>query len=155
MIDLYFEGELTPGEERELRALLLRHPGGDPRVDEALAVMGYVSAAARASAAASYVAVSRARRLAVWRRISVAAVVTALLSLGAGWLATQTTGRLSGEGRGECVAYVHGVRVDNEAEVMRLVSEQLGEIGIASEEFSREMAADLGDISEIFNSESI
>ena len=151
LIDSYFEGELTAGEERELRALLLRHPGGDPAIDEALAVMGFAVTAAPKRAPTLPTAAKRAAP----RRISVAAVATALLSLGVSWLAMQTTGRFSGEGRGECVAYVHGVRVDNEAEVMRLVSEQLGEMGMASEEFSREMADDFGDISEIFNSESI
>lgn len=55
----------------------------------------------------------------------------------------------------ECVAYVHGVKVESEAEVMRLVSEQLGEMGEASEEFNREVADDIGDISEFFNTASI
>ena len=83
LIDSYFEGELTAGEERELRALLLRHPGGDPAVDEALAVMGFaVTAAPKRAPTVPTAAKRAARRRMIWRRISVAAVATALLSLG-------------------------------------------------------------------------
>lgn len=141
MIGLYFDARLSAAEERELRKELLRHPEGDPVVDEALAVMGYAASAAPPVAA----------RRNMLRRIGVAAAVVAFLAVGAGILA----GSIPGREAGECVAYVHGVRVDNEDEVMRLVREQLGEMGRASEEFSREVADDFGDISEIFKSESL
>ena len=153
-IERYFEGELSAGEERELLMQLLSHPGGDEEIEEALAVMGYVrcSGATRSRRAGS--PTSR-RGFGLLRRVAGAAAAVAVLTVCA-TLAVRLadSGSLSRH-EGMCVAYVQGVRVDSEQEVMRLIGEQLGEMSEASEAVSREVTGDLDDIFKALNSEEI
>ena len=51
LIDLYFEGETSVDQERELREALLDSESSDPRVVEALAVMTFAAEDGRRRAA--------------------------------------------------------------------------------------------------------
>ncbi len=103
----YFEAATTEAEEAALRRFVAVGPGrADARFDTVRAVMGFAAYGARRQATPLAV---RPRR-AMARRV--AAAVVALLA-GAATLAV-TTYRTNNR----CVAYVHGQRVTDAAEVM-------------------------------------
>ena len=127
LIERYFDGDTTLGEERGLR-------------EEALAVMGYarmdVTPAANAESGVSPVR---------WRRMllrgGAAAAVAAVLAV------TAVLPRFAGDG-GECIAYVDGSRIVDEHAVMGIIDAQLGEMGEAADDVSRQMESDFSEIRE-------
>lgn len=143
LIDRYFDGDTTLGEERELRAALLALAPAerDRATEEALAVMGYarmdVTPAANAESGVSPVR---------WRRMllrgGAAAAVAAVLAV------TAVLPRFAGDGGGECIAYVDGSRIVDEHAVMGIIDAQLGEMGEAADDVSRQMESDFSEIRE-------
>ena len=132
LIERYFDGDTTVGEERELRAALLALAPAerDRATEEALAVMGYAR-----------MDVSPVR----WRRMllrgGAAAAVAAVLAV------TAVLPRFAGDG-GECIAYVDGSRIVDEHAVMGIIDAQLGEMGEAADDVSRQMESDFSEIRE-------
>lgn len=143
LIDRYFDGDTTVGEERELRAALLALAPAerDRATEEALAVMGYARMeAAPAGNAESGVSPVRWRRMLL--RGGAAAAVAAVLAV------TAVLPRFAGDGGGECIAYVDGSRIVDEHAVMGIIDAQLGEMGEAADDVSRQMESDFSEIRE-------
>lgn len=143
LIGRYFDGDTTVEEERELRAALLAlEPAErDQATEEALAVMGYARMdVAHAGNAASGVSPMRWRRMLL--RGGAAAAVAAVLAV------TAVLPRIAGDGGGECIAYVDGHRIVDEHAVMGIIDVQLGEMGEAADDVSRQMESDFDQIRE-------
>lgn len=136
MIDLYFEGELSSEDERKLLGILLKHPSGDPEVEDALAVMTVVRAVPASSAK---------KRILIWKGI--AAVLAILLISGAFLtvLGLAIKGSVFGNADNAGV-YVNGVKVNDETVVLNIIQSQLDDISMASEEVNSELSRDLDDI---------
>lgn len=138
-IEKYFDGELSPAEERKLRERLLRFRGDDGIVEEALAVMSY-------AAHGDYGKVSRpgGRGWHIAGIISAAAVaivvLTFVFSISFGEAPVQ-----------ECYAYVAGERVESREAVMALMAGQLEDMSDAAVEVDRLITDDFEDIREAFN----
>lgn len=132
MIDGYFEGTLTAGQERQLLQALLSFEGDDRAVDEALAVMGY----ARVRRSRRHRGVPARIRMAGIAAAAVAAVsVSLVVAHFSGTSAAQ-----------ECYAYVGGRRVVDNESVMSLMDSQLEEMGAAGEDIRDEIMSDFADI---------
>lgn len=143
LIERYFDGDTTLGEERGLRAALLALSPAerDQTTEEALAVMGYARMeAAPAGNAASADSPMRWRRMLL--RGGAAAAVAAVLAV------TAVLPRFAGDGGGECIAYVDGSRIVDEHAVMGIIDAQLGEMGEAADDVSRQMESDFSEIRE-------
>lgn len=143
LIERYFDGDTTLGEERGLRAVLLALAPAerDQAAEEALAVMGYARMeAAPAANAESGVSPVRWRRMLL--RGGAAAAVAAVLAV------TAVLPRFAGDGGGECIAYVDGSRIVDEHAVMGIIDAQLGEMGEAADDVSRQMESDFSEIRE-------
>lgn len=147
MIDLYFDAQLSLTEEKELLERLLSFEGKDPMVEEALAVM--------LMAINPLVKPGRTVRpktkIRVW---NIAAAVALLVAAGitAVWHSSHNDSGRTMEGM---VAYVGGVKVSDHAEIMKIVDNQLNDIGEYSDFFAQEVSSDLDDIRQALMSEEI
>ena len=56
--------------------------------------------------------------------------------------------RVIKDGAGECIAYVDGSRIVDEHAVMGIIDAQLGEMGEAADDVSRQMESDFDQIRE-------
>ena len=133
-IERWFDGDMTVAEERALRKRLLSFEDHDETVDEALAVMGFSGIRQRKS-----------KRMTYWKGIAAASIV-ALTGFGLYSLMVS-----SGMKETECYAYVGGERIDNQAAVLQLMENQLGEMASATTDISREVEDELEDFRVIFN----
>lgn len=151
LIDAYFNGELTVGEERALRRKLLQMKGSDPKIDEALAVMSYGLSMPRSvesegacdSKGFRMLRAYTAKKNRIRYSVSAAAVLLMVGGIGLGRLFDR--GRVQGD---ECLAYVNGVEVRNMEKIQSLITSQLSEMGDASQDLDAEMKHDLDDIRE-------
>ncbi|MBD5266940.1 MAG: hypothetical protein HDS29_00390 [Bacteroides sp.] len=109
-IELYFDCRLSDEEERRLRRAIAVTRVSHPAIDEARAVMGLRKPAER-------VIVSRK----VLRQISIAASVALLIAGGIGISRYFSESSLENKS----IAYVNGVKVTDEDEVMRLFNANL------------------------------
>lgn len=109
-IELYFDCRLSDEEERRLRRAIAVTRVSHPAIDEARAVMGLRKPAER-------VIVSRK----VLRKISIAASVALLIAGGIGISRYFSESSLENKS----IAYVNGVKVTDEDEVMRLFNANL------------------------------
>ena len=165
IIDLYFEAQLSRAEEEALFHSLLAFKGNDQKVDEALAVMlmTRMPMESRPSGLRPEKPMEsrpsglrpEPRRLSGQRPvIAVAASIALIFAMGATAL-WHYSNKPAAEESGGIIAYVGGVKVSDNSEVMKIVDDQLNDIGISSELFAQTIAEDLDDIVDAFNEEGI
>lgn len=138
LIERYFEAETSAEEERKLRDILLELSAPDEEEREALAVMGYASVK---PARKPRMNVSLGKRM-----LRYAAVSGGLIVIAAGLATAWNIGMR--EHQPQCIAYVGGVEITDEAHIMALISTQLSEMAHISEEMDTEI---MGDFNEIRN----
>ena len=148
IIDLYFEAQLSVAEEKELFQSLLAFKGHDRKVDEALAVMLMARMHTERMPSGMQPKKTRSRIL----LYGVAAALMAVLCISVLWRQNGLDCDNSIEGM---VAYVGGVKISDESEIMKIVDDQLNDIGISSELFAQTVAEDLDDIRNAFNEDDL
>ena len=146
-IDLYFDARLSLAEEDKLFQSLLSFKGNDRKVEEALAVMLVTRMESRHSGMRHGKYRSRLRPL-----YAAAAALIAVVCISVLWQRTgvDNPGNLEG-----MVAYVGGVKVSDRSEIMKIIDDQLSEIGESSELFAQTVSSDLEDIMEALNDDGI
>ena len=153
LIDRYFGGELSAEEERALLALLLEQSGEDPEAEEALAVMTCTRMLSADTVGKRSVRPEKPRRRSMaWRGIA-AAVGIAIAT--AGILFLIKSGAAGQPIQESDIAYVDGVRIDNQDEIMKIVAGQLDDLSLASAEIRMEVTGDLDDIRNVLNMDGI
>jgi len=140
LIRLYFDGESTLEQERELRSLLgaIMQPP-TPEIEEAMAVMGYTSVMPSPGMA-------KVKKRYAWKP-AVAAAASVLVAVAIGWMVV-------GQGHdyeNSCVAYVGGVQVVSTEQVMGLMDSQLSSISSAQNDINVELQEQKEAFSEILN----
>lgn len=145
-IDLYFDAQLSIKEEEELFQTLLLYKGGDPKADEALAVMLMTR---KPTALSKSSKPRRANKARIWRAAAAVAVIA-----GASTMAIWHNGNSTSQSDG-MMAYIGGVRISDQAEIMKIVDDQLNDISISSELFAQTVSSDLDDIRDAFNEDGI
>ena len=146
-IDLYFDAQLSLAEEDRLFKSLLSFKGDDSKVEEALAVMLRTRMEKRPSGLQTGKTRSRLRPL-----YAAAAALIAVVCISALWQRTgiDNSGNMEG-----MVAYVGGVKVSDRSEIMKIIDDQLNEIGESSELFAQTVSSDLDDIRDALNDDGI
>ena len=145
LIDLYFEGETSVDQERELREALLDSESSDPRVEEALAVMTFAAEDGRRRAARA-VAPRRRKSRAAWPSLAAAAVAL-LLTVGV-WTRHSTPAA-------PCTAVIACVETSDTDIALALMQSQLGDIAVASDNVSASIASDFASLGEAFGSDGL
>lgn len=140
LIERYFEADMTPGEEKELLGILLDSDLSDPKVSEALAVMGYARMIKKPAAEKP----RRNHLKAVWRPVvTVAASVAGVAVLIAGLVVSQSnTDALLPDS----YAYSGGERIDNLQQILSIVESQMSDMSEAQSDMLNEVTADLDEI---------
>ena len=133
-IDLYFEAQLSGEQERELLKTLLPLEGTDTAIDEALAVM----LASRIPMPAAESAGKPLRLI-----LGIAASIALLIAIGMPLIRHAVSPHDT-----TMIAYVDGVKVDDHDEIMKIIENQLNDIGESSELFAQTVTTDLDDIRE-------
>lgn len=156
IIDLYFEAQLSPHEEKELFNLLLAFKGEDDNVKEALAVMLMARNPSMLTEhnGNSAIKASLGNRLFRFRSLTRVAAV-AMVVIAAATALLYHFNHNSGVEIEGMTAYVGGVKVSDHSEIMKIVDDQLNDISMSSEFFSQTIASDLDDIRNAFNEEGI
>ncbi len=145
-IDLYFDAQLSITEEEQLFHRLLSHKGEDPKADEALAVMLMTR---KPSALSKSSKPQRANKARIWRAAAAVAVIA-----GACTMALWHGGHSASHSKG-MMAYIGGVKISDQTEIMKIVDDQLNDISISSELMAQTVSSDLDDIRDAFNEEGI
>ncbi len=145
-IDLYFDAQLSIKEEEELFHTLLSYRGKDPKADEALAVMLMTR---KPNALSKSSKPRRANKARIWRAAAAVAVIA-----GACTMVLWHNEHLDSQSEG-MMAYIKGVKISDQTEIMKIVDEQLNDISISSELFAHTVTSDLDDIRDAFNEEEI
>ena len=148
-IDLYFDAQLSIAEEEKLFRSLLAFKGKDQKVDEALAVMlmTRMPMESRPSGLRTKKTRSLMRPL-----YAAAAVLIAVICISALWHQSGIEEDKNIEGM---VAYIGGVKISDQSEIMKIVDDQLNDIGISSELFAQTLPEDLDDIRDAFNEDDL
>ena len=153
LIDRFFGGELSADEERALLALLIEHAEGDPEAEEALAVMTCTRMLSADTVGKRSVRPEKPRRRSMaWRGIAAAAGIAIAT---AGILFLIKSGAAGQPIPESDIAYVDGVRIDNQDEIMKIVAGQLDDLSLASAEIRMEVTGDLDDIRNVLNMDGI
>lgn len=136
LISLYFDGETTAQEERELRLCLADCPWSSEIIDEARFTLGFFAAHSQLKRRNIKKLTSR------FRMTAIAASVAVMLTLGIGllWQSQQP--------KDMCVAYVNGKTINNEKEVLSLMQDDLHVMGNATQSLSEQLSS-LGEAIEI------
>ena len=156
IIDLYFEAQLSRSEEEELFSSLLAFKGKDEKVDEALAVM----LMARNTSILATQNMHSPQNSPFENKVPgfrilkcIVAAVLVIISCTAALLYyshNNAVGEIEG-----MIAYIGGVKVNDQSEIMKIVDDQLNDINASSELFSQTVSSDLDDIRNAFNEEGI
>ena len=156
IIDLYFEGQLSPHEEKDLFSMLLAFKGEDDKVKEAIAVMLMARNPSMLAEHTEHSGIkpSLGNRLFRFRSLTRVAAV-ALLAITCVAALLYHFNHNPGVEIERMMAYVGGVEVSDHSEIMKIVDDQLNDISISSEFFSQTIASDLDDIRNAFNEEGI
>ncbi|MBR4829013.1 MAG: hypothetical protein IKZ92_04340 [Muribaculaceae bacterium] len=131
LIERYFDGETSLQEEQLLKQTLADCTWTSDTIDEARFTMGYFTAHKQQQR--RIVKMTTRRRI-----IGIAASIAVLLTVGASALS------YIHQSQGVCLAYVNGKAINNEDEVMELISKDLSTMDVAS----HSMEAQLLSISE-------
>lgn len=153
LIERYFDCSLSDPEEEQLRSIIARTTLSHPAIDEARALMGFrlPSAASKASGqsnilpADSLPARSR-KRLSLRAAISIAAAIAVIFAIG---LHLSINAPLRGAAQTQCIAYANGERITDEADVIRLLTEDLREFNDGVEEADRNLNDELNIIAPV------
>ena len=148
-IDLYFDAQLSLVEEEELFRTLLSFKGKDQKVDEALAVM--LTTRMPMESRPSGLRPKKTRSL-MRPLYAAAAALIAIICISSLWHRSGIEDDRNVEGM---VAYVGGVKISDQSEIMKIVDDQLNDIGISSELFAQTVAEDLDDIRDAFNEDGL
>lgn len=147
-IDLYFDAQLSMAEEEDLFQTLLVFKGHDRKVDEALAVMLMARMPMESMPSGLRPKKTRLRMSLIY---AAAGALIAIVCISALWRRTVDADRNTDRNTEGMIAYVGGVKISDQSEIMRIVDDQLNDIGVSSELFARTIAEDLDDISDAFN----
>ena len=136
LISLYFDGETTAQEERELRQCLVDCPWSSEIIDEARFTLGFF--AAHCQLKRRYIKKLTNR----FRTTAIVASVAVMLTLGIVllWQSQQP--------KDMCVAYVNGKAIHNEKEVLSLMQGDLNDMGNATQSLADQLSS-LGESIEI------
>ncbi len=145
-IDIYFEAQLSIKEEEDLFHRLLSYKGKDPKADEALAVMLMTRMPNALSKSSKP---KRANKARIWRAAAAVAVIAGACTM-ALWHNAHSAGQSEG-----MMAYIGGVKISDQAEIMKIVDDQLNDISLSSELMAQTVSSDLDDIRDAFNEEGI
>ncbi len=157
IIDLYFEAQLSRSEEDELLGLLLAFKGEDEKAEEALAVMLMARNPSMLYGHSGQPVLKPGfkmrpsgfrflRRVVAVAALAVISCTTALLYHFHHNHGVEIEGMM---------AYVGGVKISDQSEIMKIVDDQLNDISVSSQFFSQTIVSDLDDISNAFNEEGI
>ena len=139
LIDLYFSGETTLEQERELRRLLISHTGPrDEAIDQALAVMSFAAVAPRHETRSKRAAMPRMLRI-----TTIAASIAVVATIAVSVIRSKTTPPIDG-----CVAYVGSETIHDRDHIISLVASDWADISDASAEIDNNISGDLSTIIE-------
>ncbi|MBR1926796.1 MAG: hypothetical protein IJ840_03460 [Bacteroidales bacterium] len=120
LIDGYFEGTLTQGEEDALKIFLASEDGQDPEYDEVRAVMGFFAAGRHTFQKSALSLPKGEGKSVVWRRVAaVAASLAIIVTLGVSLYNNKSN---------ICVSFVGGRKVTDKAVVMNDVDNILADL---------------------------
>ncbi len=140
LIDRYFDGDTTLEEERFLRTLLADVSIKGDKVDEARAVLGYMTVVPKRP--------RTFRRVSNLRRLAVAATVSAIgIFIGFALFHRSGTAAVA---ESECIAYVGGQIVNDKDKVMEMMWQDLALIGSASEAMADDIEQQFADMASVF-----
>lgn len=139
LIKLYFDGETTLAQERQLKELLARTTSEDSDIAEARAVLSVTARCA--------VPRRRARHRGAVRMIVTVAATFVLIALGTVGVLTRGDAKEDGQ----MIAYVNGHCVTDEEDVFAVMHEQLAPIGLAESSVNAEVEAQFDAIRDAFN----
>ena len=134
LIELYFEGETSLAEERTLLHALAHCTYQSQTISEAQFALGYQVARSRHATVPG-------RSRSWWAPVAVAASLALLLAVGVRVLGTRTAGD-------ECTAWVGGLQVIDERQVMALVQGDLQNMGAYSPDAAALMTTQLATLGE-------
>ena len=138
LISRYFEGETTVQEELALREILADCPWSSEVINETRFTMGYFTAHNNQQRQATL-------RTTRQRVIGIAASIAIILAMGGFALWQHQSGN-----NDLCVAYVNGVAINDDEDVMALIQNDLNMIGDASQGMTAQLSS-LGEALEIDN----
>lgn len=141
LIDRYFDGDTTLDEERLLRTLLADVSVKSDKIDEARAVLGYITVVPERP--------RTFRRVFKLRRLSVAATVAAIgIFIGLALFHRQS---VPDDASSEYIAYIGGQVVNDKDEVMEKMLQELAVIRAASEAMNEDVEQYFSDMTNILN----
>lgn len=137
LIERYFDGMTSVGEEDAMRRTLAHCPWESDTIDDAKAVMGYFAAHGDQQRRHS---VRGARQ----RIMGIAATVAIILAVGgfALWHQQQPTD--------QCIAYVNGHEVHSDDQVMAMIADDLNKMDNATDAMTQQLSS-LGEALELDN----
>lgn len=136
LIERYFDCSLSDSEENELREILATSTLSHPSIDEARALMGFRHTVADPVILPAKPHVKK--RFDFRPIIGIAAAVAIIILIG---LHLHTSP--SGSDNSVCIAYVNGQRITDEADIMKLLSEDMLAFEKAAEESQRDFEEEL------------
>lgn len=138
LIEQYFDCALSDTDERRLRNIVAHTPLSHPAIDEARALMGFRHNSTTVKTAAPQ----------RWQAISSVAVAAfAIITIGA----IIFVGNKWNSNENRCFAYVNGIQITNEEDVIRQLTANLREFNEAVEMSNNQLLNDLGDIAPIID----
>lgn len=151
LIERYFDCSLSDPEEEQLRAIIASTTLSHPAIDEARALMGFrrPSTATPATAMqpnvlpADSLPVRSKKRLSIRAVVSIAAAIAVVFAIGV-HLSINTPHPTTSNA--QCFAYTNGERITDEADVIRLLTEDLREFNDGVEEADRNLNDELNII---------
>lgn len=139
LIELYFEGETTLEQERELRRMLATSPLRTPEVEEARAVLGVVAMIPR-----ERVIRSPSRFIPVIQRVAAAAAILVAV-IGISVYLTHVP-EAPADNSDECFAYIGQEEVRDPEVVLDIMHEQLSYMAAVSDEVNQDIENNLNII---------
>lgn len=144
LIERYFDADMTPGEERELLGLLLDSDHSDPKVSEALAVMGYTRMIKKPAAQQP----RRQSLRTLWRPVmTVAASVAVIAVLVAAMMISPGNPALPADS----YAYSGGEKIENLQQILSIVESQMNDMSEAQSDMLNEVSSDLDEMRGVMN----
>lgn len=144
-IERYFECQLTEEEEKNLRCRLITTTLDFPELEESKAVMGFQTI--KHSGPANKSIVRKINNIRIIRLAEeIAAILIVAIGVGMGIMFKNSPDRAS-----ECVAYVNGQCVTDEAKVMQILEQNIAELETGAAEARNDVVAEMADLLENIN----
>lgn len=141
LVDKYFSGLTSLGEEAELRRLLANEEITGEKADEARAVLSFASLSPEA---APIVRAGKSRKP---TRIFLSAATSVAVIIALGWSLSRNSSETN------YMASIDGNLTTDPQEVMAIINADLSLLGDASADFSNDVNTELSDISKAINLE--